>query len=477
VIFTSYTYIAFLVLAFLLHWTVPVSWRKPLLIAASYVFYCSWRWELGFLLLGVSLFNWAYARWVLLRWQSTWPLMLGVAVNLTPLIYFKYTSFLIANAAQVADWVGAGWQPRPLDILLPIGISFFTFQGIAYLVDVAGGDEPLSRLSDFLLFKAFWPQLIAGPIIRLHEIRNQLETRRSLDYDDIAVGSRRILYGLFKKVVLADNLAPVVDMVFLSSGAPNALDCAVGIVGFGMQIYFDFSAYSEIAIGSARLFGYQFPENFCWPYVSTSPQEFWNRWHMTLSRWIRDYIFTPLTFTARHRPALRNVWLLLSMAVCGLWHGAQWTFVLWGVWHGLLLVANRTVLMRVFPRPAVPGEPIFRWRCLPAIVLTFALVNLGWLLFRAQSLSQCCLFLRSLFTLQGGLRAAVIRENSILLVGSIFVLMIVAQFLRDRWLGFIERTAFGFRLWTVAKPFVYAQLIMAVIVFDREAKTFVYFQF
>src|SRR5262249_51407777 len=156
------------------------------------------------------------------------------------------------------------------------------------------------------------------------------------------------------------------------------LDSAVAILGFGMQIYFDFSAYSDIAIGSARLFGYHFPENFNWPYVSTSPAEFWNRWHMTLSRWIRDYTFMPLMFLARNRPALGNLYLLLAMALCGLWHGAQWTFVLWGVWHGLLLVANRTVLKRLFPQPPVEGEPTFRWNYLPAIVLTFALVSLGW---------------------------------------------------------------------------------------------------
>jgi alginate O-acetyltransferase complex protein AlgI len=477
VIFTSYTYVFFLALVFLLHWSVPVSWRKWLLIVASYVFYCSWRWEFGFLLLGVSLFNWFYARWVLLKSQANLPLLIGVAINLAPLIYFKYTGFLVTNVVTVADWFGANWQTHAFDILLPIGISFFTFQGIAYLVDVAAGDEPLSLLADFLLFKAFWPQLIAGPIIRLHEIRDQLETPRSLDYYNVALGSRRILYGLFKKVVLADNLAPVVDMVFLSKAAPNALDCAVGILGFGLQIYFDFSAYSEIAIGTAELFGYRFPENFNWPYVSASPQEFWNRWHMTLSRWIRDYIFTPLTFASRQRPALGNLWLLLAMAVCGLWHGAQWTFILWGVWHGLLLVANRTICKGLFPRPAVEGEPTFRWRYLPAILLTFTLVNVGWLLFRAQSLEQCWQFLQSIVTLQGGLRAAILRENSILLVTSIFVLMAASQVLRDRWLQFIERSAFGLRLWGFAKPVVYAQLIVAVIVFDREAKTFVYFQF
>ncbi|RPI85958.1 MAG: MBOAT family protein [Planctomycetaceae bacterium] len=476
-IFTSYTYLAFLALTFLVHWSIPVTWRKPLLIAASYAFYCSWRWEFGFLLLGVSLFNWWYARAIVHKYQTLPALLGGVAGNLVPLIYFKYTGFLVENASAIANLAGANWHPAPWEILLPIGVSFFTFQGIAYQVDVATGDEPAANLADFLLFKAFWPQLIAGPIIRLHEIRDQLESPRALDYEDVAAGCQRILSGFFKKVVLADNIAPIVDLVFLNRGTPNAIDCAVGILGFGLQIYFDFSAYSDIAIGSARLFGYKFPENFNWPYVSASPAEFWNRWHMTLSRWIRDYTFTPLTFMTRDRPALGHLWLLLAMAICGLWHGARWTFVVWGLWHGLLLVANRTVLKDLFPRPGVDGEPTFRWKHLPAIALTFALINLGWLFFRAQSLEQCAAMIESLITLRGGLRPSVIRENSILLVAAVLAGMVLAQIGRDQWVRFAERSLWGIQPWSIARPVVYALAILLVIVCDRESQTFVYFQF
>jgi D-alanyl-lipoteichoic acid acyltransferase DltB (MBOAT superfamily) len=476
-VFTSYTYVAFLALVFLLHWSVPVSWRKPLLIVASYVFYCSWRWEFGFLLLGVSLFNWFYARWVLRRWDTLPALWLGVSANLAPLVYFKYTGFLLTNAVSIANWIGAGWYPIVPEILLPIGISFFTFQGIAYLVDVATGDEPMYGLADFLLFKAFWPQLIAGPIIRLHEIREQLEKPRWLDYEDLAVGCHRILCGFFKKVVLADNIAPVVDLVFQFRGVPNALDSAVGILGFGLQIYFDFSAYCDIAIGSARLFGYRFPENFNWPYASASPAEFWNRWHITLSHWIRDYAFTPLVLMTRNRPGLRSLWLLVAMALCGLWHGARWTFVLWGIWHGLLLVANQTVFKFLFPRPAVEGEPILRWRYMPATLLTFILVNAGWLLFRAQTIEQAWTFLMSLLTLRGGLLPSVIPVNGVLLVTGVFSLLIAAQIGRDIWPQFAERPVLGFRPWTVIRPLLYVQMILAIILFDQEAQTFVYFQF
>jgi alginate O-acetyltransferase complex protein AlgI len=476
-IFTSYTYVFFLLVAFLLYWSVSVSWRKPLLIVASYVFYCSWRWEFGFLLLGVSLFNWFYGRWILLRWPSLPILLFGVAANLSPLIYYKYSDFLIRNAAAVAHWFGSDWTPTAMSILLPLGISFFSFQGIAYLVDVATGEEPLTQLVDFLLFKSFWPQLIAGPIIRIHEIRRQLENPHELDYEDLAVGCQRILFGFFKKVVLADNLAPIVDMVFLSKGAANVLDAAVGILGFGMQIYFDFSAYSDIAIGSARLFGYRFPENFNWPYAAASPQEFWNRWHMTLSSWIRDYIFTPLTFLSRDRPALGMLWLILAMALCGLWHGAQWTFVVWGVWHGFLLAANQTVLREVFPRPTANNSSQHRWKLLLGRISTFAMANLGWVFFRAGSLQQSAILLTSLFTLRGGIRPVIVRENNVLIVGMIFVAMMVTYSLHGVWTSWTQRVGLGYRVWATLRPLVYAFIILSVIVFDQEAKTFVYFQF
>ena len=299
-------------------------------------------------MLAVSLFNWAYGRFVLPKASSAKPLALGVLVNLAPLLYFKYTNFAIANAAAALDLLGFNVSAPVLAIVLPLGISFFTFQGIAYLIDVASGEEPFVRLEDFLLFKAFWPQLIAGPIIRPAEIREQIETPRPLDYDLFAEGATRILYGFFKKVVIADMLAPTVELVFAPSAAPAFVDVVTGILGFGLQIYFDFSAYSDIAIGTARLFGFVFPENFNWPYTARSPQDFWRRWHMTLSRWIQDYVFTPLNFATRGNPRLGGLWLVVAMAICGLWHGAQWTFVLWGVWHGVLLLSNQTFLKRFF---------------------------------------------------------------------------------------------------------------------------------
>ena len=378
------------------------------------------------------------------------------------------------SGAGALRGLGVHIAPPVLDIALPLGISFFTFQGIAYLVHVAAGETPFRRATDFLLFKAFWPQLIAGPIIRPGEIEAQITGTRTLSYPDVAAGLQRIAHGCFKKVVLADLLAPYVDAAFLPGANPAAIDCAAGMLGFGLQIYFDFSGYSDIAIGSARLFGFTFPENFDWPYAARSPQEFWNRWHMTLSRWIRDYLFTPLSFAARRHPRVAHIWLLLAMALCGLWHGAEWTFVLWGLWHGALLVLGQTWLKGLFrlsPGDGFRAGLVNAGRC----GLTFGLVTLGWLLFRSQSVAQVGDMLHALLTLRGGLRPAVLRENALMIIGAVFLGSLAA-----RWLASsrIVGLATGNARWaSAARGLYYALLVIATVIFDREARAFVYFQF
>jgi alginate O-acetyltransferase complex protein AlgI len=476
-IFTSYTYVAFLMAAFVLHWSLPRSWRKPLLILASYAFYCSWKWQYGFLLLGLSLFNWAYGRWVMARPSGARWLPLGIVTNLAPLLYFKYAHFLAANSASLLQLFGGPGQLEIPSIVLPLGISFFTFQGMAYLIDVAAGDAPFPRLIDFLLYKGFWPQLLAGPIIRPAEIRDQILGDRTLRYADVACGGRRILSGLFKKVVLADTLAPFVDSVFVAGASPNAVDSVVGTLAFGLQIYLDFSAYSEIAIGSARLFGFVFPENFRWPYAAGSPREFWNRWHMTLSRWIRDYLFTPMSFSLRSRPRLVPLAVLAAMAICGLWHGAAWTFVLWGLWHGVLLILGQ-VAGRVFgPAAGRPAGRAGRARSFLGWTLTFSAVTAGWALFRAPSVAAAWNILASVLTWKGGLRPAILRENAVLFVLVLFLALLAAQFGSRALRARLERVRHAGLALRIARPVVYTLLILSVIVFDKAARAFVYFQF
>jgi D-alanyl-lipoteichoic acid acyltransferase DltB (MBOAT superfamily) len=474
-IFTSYTYLAFLAVTFAIYWSLPRSWRNTFLIVMSYAFYCSWRWQYGFLLAGVSLFTWRYGAFLADRSDVRRWLGLGIAVELLPLIYFKYTPFLADNVNGVAGLLRARPLVRVPEILLPLGISFFTFQGIAYLVDVVSGAERIRRPRDFFLYKAFWPQLIAGPIVRPDEIREQIESDRQIDYADVAAGMRRILDGMFKKGVLADTLAPLVDSVFSPTASPAALDVVAATLGFGMQIYFDFSGYSDIAIGSARLFGFRFPENFDLPYAARSWQQFWGRWHMSLTRWIRDYVFTPMTFASRARPRMTAVWLLLAMALCGLWHGARWTFVAWGIIHGVLLLLNHTVLRRPLAEAerAAAGSlrAVFAW------ALVMSTVTLAWLFFRAQSLAQAGSMLSAVVHAHGGIRPAVMRENGLLVIGCLFVALMAYQILARPTRLIISRFESNSLVWRPLAGAYYCAVVVATIIFESNTKAFVYFQF
>lgn len=465
-IFTSYTYLAFLALAVAVYWSSPEAVRKPVLVGASFAFYSAWNWRFSFLLAGVAVANWGIGRLLARRRSTTAILSAGIALNLSLLLYFKYTSFLWGNIAVLAGLFGWHLAAHDFAIVLPLGISFFTFQGVAYLVDVASGEAPMASLLDFLVFKSFWPQLIAGPIIRLHEIREQIRSERALNFDRTMEGGRRVLLGLAKKCLLADTLSPFVDQVFRPSASPGCVDAAVGTLGFGLQIYFDFSAYSDIAIGSAKLVGYDFPENFDWPYHARTPQEFWNRWHITLSHWIRDYVFSPVLFSLRRKPRLALAWLLGAMGLCGLWHGARWTFVLWGVWHGVLLLAGQTVMGKVWGRGA--GAPAWiGW------LLTFAASQLGWVLFRAESVGQALDLLQALFTLRGGLRPAVVRESGTLIIGLILAGTVFVTLGRHK----AEAIAGIWRSSGTLRGVAYAALLAVVIVYDGDARAFVYFQF
>ena len=293
---------------------------------------------------------------------------------------------------------------------------------------------------------------------------------------------QRIIIGFAKKI-LADNIGLIIDPIFMPTASVNFVDGVTGMVGFGMRIFLDFSGYSDIAIGSALLFGYRFPENFNWPYAARSPREFWNRWHMSLSRWIRDYVFLPLSFAARDRPALGPVWLLVAMALCGLWHGAAWTMVLWGVWHGILLVLNQGPLRKFFPPSEEEGgNPPLLWR-IAGVAVTWTAVNAGWVLFRVQSVHQAVTFFKSILTPHGGLRTSVLRENSVLVIMVMFVGLSLLTVMRRP-----AMVLMGVRPgpeepkpkanWTIVlRPAIYVAIITVIIVFDPESTSFIYFQF
>lgn len=366
------------------------------LVGASLVFYGWWEPYYLILIAGSVLFNYMMAHAIARRPDVRWRVWIGVTVNLAILAYTKYSGFVVLNLTTV---FGANWEP--LDIALPLAISFFTFQQIAYLIDVARGEalpEPLVR---YALFVTFFPQLIAGPIVHHSDIMPQFA--RALDskrppWPDLILGAAVMSIGLFKKVVLADKMSFWSDRVFgLTASAlePSFLDAWIGTLCFSLQIYFDFSGYSDIALGLALMIGIRLPLNFFSPYQAGSIIEFWRRWHMTLSRFLRDYLYYPLGGN-RLGPARRSVNLMVVMALGGLWHGAGWTFILWGLLHGTYLLLNHA-LRSLF---GYIDTPHFLGRILSRLVV-FILVAVSWVLFRAESLRDAVEMYQGLIGMNG----------------------------------------------------------------------------
>lgn len=317
---------------------------------------------------------------------------MSLVANLGLLAFFKYANFLLEQVNEVSRITGLGgftWQR----VVLPIGISFFTFQSMSYTMDVARGRvAPIRNPLDFALYVSLFPQLIAGPIVRFHEIADQIRSRVT-SVDGFALGAVRFSHGLAKKVLIADSVAPVADAAF---GAPpgelSAVAAWIGVLAYTVQIYFDFSGYSDMAIGMGQMFGFDFPENFARPYSAVSITDFWRRWHITLSNWFRDYLYIPMGGSrGSNSETLRN--LLVVFFLTGLWHGANWTFVLWGAYHGAILVAERVMGLRgLEERPDM--APLRR-------VITFVLVLVGWVLFRSPSVGHAVSYLSALATSGG----------------------------------------------------------------------------
>ncbi len=364
----------------------PRAW-KPFMLLASYVFYAAAGWTFCFLLAGVTLGNQAAAL-LLHRTEDERRrrVIVGVAValNLLVLAVFKYYSFFVQQWADVFHHVGLGAPLPLLTIALPVGVSFYTFQAISYVVDVKRRHVEPASLIDFAVYLSFFPHLVAGPIVRAREFLPQLTSPRDPDRVAVSSGLSLIALGIIKKVVIADFLATaVVDPVFAVPQAYKAPDVLLAAYGYAAQIYCDFSGYTDMAIGLALLLGFILPQNFRSPYRATGFRDFWRRWHMTLSRFIRDDLFIPLG-GSRGGTLLTYRNLMITMLIGGLWHGAAWTFVLWGGYHGVGLVADHALGGRV----RFPGW--LRW------VVTFNLVVLGWVMFRAGSLGVMWAFLSRL---------------------------------------------------------------------------------
>jgi alginate O-acetyltransferase complex protein AlgI len=378
--FQSSAFVIFFAIVAALYFATPIrSVRRAIVLVASWYFYARWNAWYLLVLLGLTATDYVFGRLIERARDARRRLLAGgIAANLLFLGTAKYADFLTGSIARA---LGFPTDPWALHVLVPIGISFHTFQSISYLVDVyRGRTKAVRNPLDYALYLAFFPQLLAGPIVRAGTFFGEFfaaRALRALRSGDLAAGGTQFVVGLAKKCVVADRFAVLSDGYFsnplAAAGAAAAWSAALA---FALQIYFDFSGYSDIAIGLARILGFRFPQNFRRPYLAASPQEFWRRWHITLSFWLRDYVYIPLGGN-RHgaRATQRN--LVVTMLLGGLWHGANWTFVAWGGYHGALLVAQNALRL-----PGVPRSPIAR---IPAIAITFVLILVGWVLFRAPS--------------------------------------------------------------------------------------------
>ncbi len=469
----SLTYLLFLFLIWLIAWPVrKVYLRQLLFLAASYLFYASWGVDFLVILIASSLLNYFWGR-VLRKRPTIGNLWVGVGLNLIILGTFKYMPALGSSVL-----VGTPFGNFLTRIVLPVGISFWTFQALSYLFDLYQEEEIEPSLLEFCLYMAFWPTVLSGPVCRIGDMLPQFRQVSKPAWEDMVIGFRRILIGLFMKVVLAQLLGAgrssgegVTDGFDMIAGGWGGLDVWFLAIGFGFQLFFDFAGYSHIVIGTAHLFGIRLVENFNRPYFSTTPAIFWTRWHMSLSFWIRDYVFLPLAMVRRSL-RWRNLTLVLAMTLFGLWHGATAPFILWGSYHGLLLIAHRQVqqLRRYWQISWPPYlETPISWG------VTFALVSLGWIFFRANDLNQALTMLGTVLS-PSSYRQLTLRPNfyiiTSLVIGGYFVYTGL-EFWLIRWQN---QPTWQYIRWLLS-PLYYAMLIFLTIVWSKQEALFIYFQF
>ncbi|MEZ5978863.1 MAG: MBOAT family protein [Planctomycetota bacterium] len=439
------------------------SLRHFALLVASYVFYMAWNWYYAGLIAGSTLVDYLIGRRLGHEEDERKRKLLlitSLTLNLGVLALFKYFNFFTDSGASLLQLVGFDVQPFEHSLLLPVGISFYTFQTLSYTIDVYWRRlRPETDLGKFALFVSFFPQLVAGPIVRASDFLPQLHVDVEGSRDRVRAGMARIFRGLFKKIVLADLLATFfVDEIFAHPSQHSSLDLLLALYGYAFQIYNDFSGYSDIAIGAAMLLGFHIPENFDRPYVSRNVREFWTRWHISLSSWLKDYLYIPLGGNRGGRTT-RN--LMITMGLGGLWHGAGLNFVLWGIYHGLLLVFARSSDRHADQR--APLTTLVRER-----FVTFHLVLLGWLLFRVRDMAHLGEYLTSFarFDLGTAIHPAAIG------------LLAFAALVHFTPRGFVDRALERFaRLPELAQGAAYAVSIVVLCGLGVDAVVFIYFQF
>ena len=446
---------AFFPIVFTAFWAMRTKQhRYQLLAAAGYVFYGYWDWRYCILLLFSSVVSFVAALGIVnsASARRRRAILIGaISVDLSLLGFFKYYNFFAENIARLTP----GWAPPLFHIVLPIGISFYTFHTISYVVDVyAGRIQPTRNVPEYLAYVNLFSQLVAGPIVRFRQIEADLEAIDGPPREDwMARGLGFFVVGLLKKVVIADHLASIVDPILANGAQLNFVSAWVAALGYTCQLYFDFSGYSDMAVGLGYLFGLRIPQNFNAPYRSAGIGDFWRRWHISLSSWLRDYLYLPLGGNRGGRFQMyRN--LMIVMLLGGLWHGANWTFVVWGAYHGILLIVDRL------------GAPMFqRWPRLLYQLQTFGLVIIGWVFFRSPNLTFAGHWLRQLASYSPGSVPGGVRT-----IGWLLLALSLVAFAPETW-----DVKFGVRRrWAVAYGFVFA---LSYLFMNGNPTVFLYYQF
>lgn len=480
-LFNSFSFALFLPLVFLIYWYLvggSLKKQNAFLLVSSYFFYACWDWQFLFLL----MFSTGLDYWSGIMIESregrarSFFLWLSISINLGFLFLFKYYNFFIDSLKDLVSAVGIDTNLKSLDYILPVGISFYTFHGLSYIIDVYYKRIKAERFFiDYALFVSFFPLLVAGPIERATHLLPQIKQKRFFQYKNSVDGLRQILWGLFKKMVIADQCAVFADVAFNSTGDQSGMNLLLGLFFFSFQIYGDFSGYSDIALGVARLFGFELLRNFAFPFFSRDISEFWRRWHISLSSWFKDYVFIPLGGSrGTLLKTIRNTIVIFLLS--GFWHGANWTFVLWGALHALYIIPL-VVFKQNRNASQIAGYNSFG----PSIkeffqmLLTFLLLSLSWILFRANNLNHSSYYLRRLFT--KSIFQMPNYEDMPLFYG---MSLLVVLFIGVEWLG--RRKQFALQIVDAISSkslryAIYYLLLVLIFFMGGKSNQFIYFQF
>ncbi|MEY4292955.1 MAG: hypothetical protein RIQ61_1353 [Bacteroidota bacterium] len=480
-LFNSLEFLFFLPIVFILYWFVfnkKLNWQNTLVLVASYIFYGWWSWMfMGLLILSTAL-DYIYGFWVASpnRKNAKFFLWLSIINNLGILGVFKYYNFFALQFQKGFELLGLHTNPILLQVALPIGISFYTFHGMSYVFDIyRGTQKPVRNFIDYAVFVSFFPLLVAGPIERASHLLPQVQRKRSFNYSQAVEGCRLILWGMFKKVVIADSLASIVDSTFSNYQDQNGVKLIVGAIAFSFQIYGDFSGYSDIAIGTAKLFGFELLSNFKFPYFSRDIAEFWRRWHISLSSWFRDYLYIPLGGSKNGKnKSIRNTFIIFL--VSGFWHGASWNFIAWGFIHAcgflplLLLNRNRKYVTDIVAQDRKLPNLKELWQ----MSTTFAFVTFAWVFFRADEMQIALGYIKQI-----GVSIINHPDQLFILPRGIFSFIYIIPLLVSDWYFRGDERVLKFSNKKLINMLVYTLILLTILysIIDNDHSTFIYFQF